>query len=407
LQFDGLKNTQIDAEGTLGGLTNPNMAGGTLTIRKLHTSQSDIALLTGSRLSTPQINIPETFDVRGTVSGNMARLRTNLIINSSAGDLAINGSFANLTNINKASYNAAIRTGGLRIGSILRDLEMGTLSGNFNLSGSGFTPQSMNTNFNGSIYSFGFNNYTYRNIALNGSLRKNNFDVDINSKDPNAFLNLTASGNLSSNASYKINGMIDSLKTLPLHLTTEPFVFRGKIDADIPAANPDYLEADVLVTNALFVSGNDRLALDTVHLVSSRSDTGQFIRLNSDIANAQLAGKYRIADLGNIVLNNINPYFSITSNKKAFAVQPYDFSFNADLVYTPVVSAFFPGLKNAKTIHAQGRLATNEGMQAVLTAPYILYGPNEINDLNLTVNTADSGMNINGTVARLKSGNAF
>jgi hypothetical protein len=407
LQFDGLKNTQIDAEGTLGGLTNPNMAGGTLTIRKLHTSQSDIALLTGSRLSTPQINIPETFDVRGTISGNMARLRTNLVVNSSAGDLAVNGSFANLANPNKASYNAAVRTGGLHIGSILRTPEMGSLSGNFNLSGTGFTPASMNTNFNGSIYSFGFNNYTYRNIALNGSLRKNNFDVDINSKDPNAFLNLTASGNLSSNASYKINGMIDSLKTLPLHLTTEPFVFRGKIDADIPAANPDYLEADVLVTNALFVSGNDRLALDTVHLVSGRSDTGQFIRLNSDIANAQLAGKYRIADLGNIVLNNINPYFSITRNKKAFAVQPYDFSFNADLVYTPVVSAFFPGLKNAKTIHTQGRLATNEGMQAVLTAPYILYGPNEINDLNLIVNTADSGMHINGTVARLKSGNAF
>jgi hypothetical protein len=407
LQFDGLKNTQIDAEGTLAGLVSPTTAGGTLTIRRLHTSQSDIALFTGTRLSTAQINLPETFDIRGTLSGYAARLRTNLVINSTAGAVTVNGSFANLTSPNSASYNAAIQTSGLRIGSILRNPQMGSLSGNFNISGTGFTPQAMNTNFKGNIYSFGFNNYTYRGIGFNGSLRKNTFVVDVNSKDPNAYLNLTASGNLSSNASYKINGFVDSLKTLPLHLTTQPLVFRGKIEADIPSANPDYLEADILITKALFVSGTNRLPLDTVHLVSSRSDTGQFIRLNSDIATAQLAGKYRIADLGSIIQNNIDPYFSVSGATAPKPVAPYDFSFSADVIYSPVLEAFMPGLKNAQTIHTEGRLATNEGMQAVLTAPYILYGANEINDLKINVNTADSGMHITGTVARLKSGNSF
>ena len=407
LQFDGLQNTQIDAEGTLAGLINPNTAGGTLTIRRLHTSQSDIALFTGARLSTPQINFPETFDIRGTLSGYAARMRTNLIINTSEGSLAVNGSFANLANPNNAAYNAAIRASDLQLGSILRNPDMGSLSGNFNLSGNGFTPQSMNTNFKGNIYRFGFNNYTYRNVVVNGSLRKNNFIVAVDSKDPNAYLNVTASGNLSANASYKIAGFVDSLKTLPLHLTTQHLVFRGKIEADIPSANPDYLEADVLITKALFVSGSNRLPLDTVHLLSGRSDTGQYIRLNSDVGSAQLAGKYRIADLGNIIQNNIDPYFSVSGTKGIRPVQPYDFSFSADMVYSPVLSAFMPGLKNAQNIHAQGRLATNEGMQAVLTAPYILYGPNEINDFNVNINTSDSGMRITGTVARLKSGNSF
>ena len=407
LQFNGLQNTQIDAEGTLGGLTNPNIAGGTLTIRKFHTSQSDISLLTGTRLSTPEINIPETFDIRGTIAGNVARLKTNLIINTSAGDLALNGSFGNITSPTKASYNASIKTGGLLIGSILRNPQMGSLSGNFNLSGSGFTPQAMNTNFKGIVNSFGFNDYVYRNLAFAGSLKKNNFIVDVNSKDPNAHLNLTASGNLSSSPSYKINGFIDSLKTLPLNLTTQSFVFRGQIDADIPSANPDYLEANILITKALFVSGNNRLPLDTLHLISGRSDTGQFIQLKSDIANAQLAGRYRFADLGNIIQNNIDPYFSVTPNQGLVPVQPYDFSFNADVVYSPVLSSFMPGLKKAQTISAQGRLATSEGMQASVTAPYIEYGPNEISDVNLKVNTTDSGMRMTGTVTRLKSGNSF
>ncbi|MBD0332903.1 MAG: hypothetical protein ICV66_09615, partial [Chitinophagaceae bacterium] len=37
LQFDGLRDTRIDAEGTLANLTNPNTAGGTFVIRRLHT----------------------------------------------------------------------------------------------------------------------------------------------------------------------------------------------------------------------------------------------------------------------------------------------------------------------------------------------------------------------------------
>ena len=71
LQFDGLKNTSIDAYGTLAGAMDPNTAGGVFTIRRLHTSQTDIALFTGKRLSTREIKLPETFSASGTLSGNM------------------------------------------------------------------------------------------------------------------------------------------------------------------------------------------------------------------------------------------------------------------------------------------------------------------------------------------------
>ena len=46
LQFRGLKNTQIDASGSLATNTDPGKTGATLRIRRLHTTQSDIALFT-------------------------------------------------------------------------------------------------------------------------------------------------------------------------------------------------------------------------------------------------------------------------------------------------------------------------------------------------------------------------
>ncbi len=407
LQFDGLNNTRIDASGTLASITDPNAAGGTITIRKFHTSQSDIALLTGSRLSTPQINVPETFDVRGTIAGNASNLNTNLFINTSAGSMALNGKFTNITNQKLATYNASIRTNGLRIGSIMKNPQLGSLSAAFTVSGKGFTPETMNTSFKGNIYNVGFNKYNYRNIALTGSLNENSFKANVNAKDPNAYFNLNASGILAANASFQVSGMVDSVKTLPIHFTTEPFVFRGKIDADIPSANPDYLEADVLITDALFVSGTNRLPLDTLHLVSGRSDTGQYIRFNSDIANANLAGQYRLSDLGSIIQNSIQPYFTVGSYAATKVSQPYNISFKADVVYTPILAAFVPGLTSASPLHAEGRLATNQGLQAVITAPSIVYGTNEINNLNIDINTADSGMVVKGTLARIKSGSSF
>ena len=89
-----------------------------------------------------------------------------------------------------------------------------------------------------------------------------------------------SSGNFSANPSFRFEGMVDSLKTLPLHFTTSLWFSRGEIDADIPVMNANYLEANVLITKALFVSGEQRLPLDTIQFVAGRNDTAQFMYIN-------------------------------------------------------------------------------------------------------------------------------
>jgi translocation and assembly module TamB len=407
LKFDGLRNTQINARGTLAGLMNPKQAGGDFTIYRLHTTQSDLALFTGSRLSTPQVNLPEEFDINGTINGNSGRLNTNLNVSTSLGFIGVRGSFSDLMNPNATTYNATIRTSGLRLGTILRQPgQIGSLSGNFNFNGSGLTPNAINTRFAGNISSIGYNNYQYRNIQMKGSLRKTVFAIDAVVRDPNADLNFTASGNFSGNPSFKLNGMIDSIKTAPLHLTTDPMFFRGKIDATVSNLTADNMDANVLITKAIFVSGKERLPLDTVQLISGRTDTANFIQLRSDIANARISGQYRLSELGSIVQNSIQPYFSVAPSTGP-ALQPYHFNFTADVVYSPILSSFVPALTTMEPIHAEGSFASMGGMNALITSPYVLYNGNEISNLNLRANTSESGLQLSGNVARIKSGNSF
>ena len=408
LRFDGLRNTQIDAQGRLTNLMKPESAGGNFVINRLHTSQTDIALFTGQRLSIAEINLPEEFDIKGTISGDAGSVQTNLGVTTTAGAIHVNGQFSNLVNPAAIRYNANVRTSGLRLGSIMRQPEQfGTVTGNFRFKGKGLTPDAINTNFTADVNSFGFNRYQYRNIRMNGSLNKMIFDIKADVNDPNADLNIIASGNFSDNPSFRINGMIDSLKTLPLNFTPDAMVFRGKIDGTVSNITADNMDADVLITKALLVSGKDRLPLDSIQLLAGSNAAGNYISLRSDVANADISGQYRLSELGSIIQNTIEPYFSVTPPASRPALQPYDFSFRADVVYSPIMSSFVPGLTTMETIHAEGTLSTDSGMNAVVNTPYILYNGNEISDLNLRANTSDSGLQVTGNIARIRQGNSF
>ena len=392
LQFRGLKNTQIDASGSLATNTDPGKTGATLRIRRLHTTQSDIALFTGKRLSTAQINLPEEFDANGTVAGSINNLATNLTISSSIGTANVNGRFTNLADPNRATYNAVVKTNSLNLGSVLRNNQLGNVSANVNVSGVGFTPDKMNTRFKGDVYTIEYNDYTYRNINVDGTLKGTALNLRTDINDPNLDFNGTITGNLTRNPSFHFAGMLDSIKTFPLGLTPEPLIARGKIDADIPVMNENYLEANVLLTEALLVSGEHRLPLDSLQFVSGRTDTAQFMTLKSDVANARLSGQYRYSDLGKIFQNSIEPYFSVTPRGTVTNVQPYDFTFTADISNAPALAAFVPGLKSFEPIHIDGRASTQQGLSANATTSFISYNGNDISGLNLKINTTTAGL---------------
>ncbi|MBC7948850.1 MAG: translocation/assembly module TamB [Chitinophagaceae bacterium] len=402
LQFRGLKNTQVNASGTLSLNSKSNQAGGKLTIRRLHTTQSDIALFTGTRLTNAQVNLPEEFDATGTLSGSIDNLATNLNISTSMGAATVNGRFTNLTNPAITGYNGQVRTNSLQLGRILRNDQLGRISANLSVSGKGFTPGQMNTAFKGTVSSVAFNNYTYRNITVDGKLNGDKYTVTADVRDPNVDLDGTLTGNMSVNPSFQFDGFIDSAKLMPLGFATQPLVVRGKIVADVPVINADNIEADVLLTEALFVSSAQRLPLDTVHFVAGGAGSSRFMRLNSDVANASINGQYRYTDLGKIFQNSLQPYFSVAPRSELAGVQPYDFTFTADISDAPVLSALVPGLKSFEPIHIEGAANTANGLSAKVNSNFISYNGNEINGLDLTVNTTAQGLAFNADIQRMK-----
>ena len=177
------------------------------------------------------MDLPQDFTISGTINGNAGTLNTKMNVLTSDGNVAINGTFSNFTDPAKVKYNGQVITNNLQVGKILRQQNtIGPLSATIAANGQGLTPDNINTKFSAAITSASYNQYQYRNIDVSGTLKKTDFDVHATIKDPNADADITVTGNFSDHPAFTVHGMIDSVKTLPLHLTTEPLIVRGKID---------------------------------------------------------------------------------------------------------------------------------------------------------------------------------
>ncbi|WP_132055859.1 translocation/assembly module TamB domain-containing protein [Pseudocnuella soli] len=405
LQFSGMGNTSISASGRLTNLTNPDKMGADFTVNRLRTTKSDLQTLSGGAIPEDAINLPQNIDLDGTIRGSGGNLATNVNLRTSAGSAAIRGTFANITNPSAARYDATVQARGLQLGSILRNPQLGSLTGTVRANGVGFTPESMRTNFSGVISNAGFNGYNYRNIDFKGNLAGTEFSATLDSRDANAAFDLTASGDFGGAApAIKLSGMIDSLKTMPLGFTTEPLIFRGRIAGDMPSLDPNAPQADVQITEALFVTGANRLNLDTLQLQAGGTDSGQYIRVQSDIINAAIEGQYRLTELAAVFQQNLAPYINLMPAGAPAQVQPYDFTFRADVQPSPIIGAFVPGMEVTSPINIDGRLATGSGMQANVVSDGLVFAGSTLTGINIQAYTEPQGLQIRGELAGVQSG---
>lgn len=404
LQFRGMTNTRVDVSGTITGLPDVNRTRANLNIRNLTTNKTDLSLFIPKNTLPPNITLPDAISVNGTLNGGMQDVTTNLNINTNLGNATIKGRIQQATDPKAARYAVNISTRGLQIGRIIQNPDMlGAISADFTANGRGFDPNVAQGSVNGIVHSAVVKNYTYRNVKIDGSIAGKEFRAKAGIKDPNIHLNIDASGLLSANGfpSLKMDAVIDSIKTQPLNLTKNLVVYRGNIHADFANIDPDNLMGQLLVTHSVIVNDQQRIQLDTLSVDAGRSDTGRFLRLTSDVAHVAIEGEYKLTELGTVIQNAIQPHFALVPAYKVMPVAPYNFSFNASILDRPLLRSFMPDLKQLRNLVINGNFNNNDWFLNV-NSPFIEYGPNKFNNVNLRAGSGNGGIAIRTTVDHLQ-----
>nr|WP_183566158.1 translocation/assembly module TamB [Mucilaginibacter sp. SP1R1]MBB6151844.1 hypothetical protein [Mucilaginibacter sp. SP1R1] len=429
LEVTGLSRTHIKASAKMKGLPDVNKAYFDVNIADFTTSRSDIAKMAPSGSIPPNVSIPENMNLKGTFKGSMTNFNTKMGLRSSYGAVDLIAAMKNGQHKGKETYTASIKANDLNVGALTKQPQMvGKITMTANLTGISLDPKKASIQFNGNLDKAYVKGYTYQNLAIKGSSSNGSYTAVARMKDPNINFSLDAKANL--NKKYpSVNGTltVDSINLQKLHFVTDDMRFHGKIVANVPTADPDYLNANIQATDLLMVNKGQRIKLDTVSLISTANADSSTLKLKTPIMTAHMAGKYKLTQIGDAMQDVVNKYFNTAiaggqqvvvktktgkklTKKPAVKPQysPQQFVFDAHLVKTPLLTQFVPDLKQLDLVLLKGSFNSQTGELVVNgSMPKVVYSTNTVNNAKLNINTGNNALNYNFTLDEVKVGSSL
>jgi hypothetical protein len=418
-EVTGLSNTHIKTSAVLRGMPDVNKAYFDVNLADFTTSRRDIMRLVPRGTIPPNINIPEYMTLRGKLKGTMKDLSTQMNLSSTLGSAAINANVKNAMDMKRIAYAANVKVNNLNAGALSGQPQMvGRLTLNANVKGAGADPKHLNVQFAANVVSAQIKGYNYRNLVAKGSARNGSYVATARMKDPNINFTLDARANMNKKyPSVKATMMIDSINLQKLHFVKDDMRFHGKLVADFPTADPDFLNGSAILTDMLVVNKGQRIQLDTVSVVSTANADSSSLRLATPFLTAHLGGKYQLTQIGTALQDNINKYFNTAlaaapaARGKAVKTAPYkpqQFNFDMRVVKTPLVTQFAPDLKQLDPVLINGRFNSQTGELLVNgTMPKIVYGTNVVSNGKLNINTANNALNYGLTFDQIQAGSSL
>jgi translocation and assembly module TamB len=408
LRLKGLTATDINVTGGIKGLPDSKKLNVDLAIQKFQTSREDILSLVPKNTIPDSITLPESILATGIIRGGMNDLHTGLAVYTSLGDATLTASLKNITDKHRSAYDIMMEAKNLQLGKLMQDSMFGPVTANFKLKGSGFDPQTANASFDGNISSITLNKYKLHDIKAKGSIADEAYKLNASVVDSSLTASIDANGIFAGKyPTVKLSAMIDSIKTMPLHFTTQPFIYHGKIDADFSNINPDSLEGNLAIKHSVLVNNGKRITVDSVIVVSSCKEHQQLLSLKTDFFSASIKGTYKLTELGSVFQQAIDPYFAITDKKDSIKTAPYHFTVNGGISPNPALKTLLPDLNQLKPIILSGNFASDSGWNLMLGSPHIDYGTSVIDSFNFVAGTRKGGLEFNTSVKRVISGSSI
>ncbi|MCR8559759.1 translocation/assembly module TamB domain-containing protein [Mucilaginibacter sp. BJC16-A38] len=411
-EVKGLSNTHIKASANMRGLPNMNKAYFDVTIADLTTSRADISKLVAASMIPASVSIPANLNLKGTFKGSMYTFNTKMNLRSTYGAVDLVAAMKNGNNKATASYSANIKANNLNVGALTKQPQtVGSITLTATIKGAGLDPKKANLQFSGNVVKAYVKGYTYQNLVMTGTAHDGNYTAKANMKDPN--INFTLDGKADMNKKYPSVAatlQLDSINLKNLNFTKDDMRIHGKIVADVPTADPDYLNANIKVTDFLLAQKDQTIKLDTISLVSTANADSSTLRLKAPMLNAHMAGKYKLTEVAPAMQDLINKYYNTTvaSNKTVVKYSPQQFKFDIRVVKTPLTDKLVPDLKTLDPVLISGNFDSEAGVLDINgSMPKVVYGTNVVNNMKLAINTNNNALNYSLTADDIKASSSI
>jgi len=405
LKVSGLDQLKVLASGKIKNAMNPDQLYYDLNVTELSTASKTIYNLVPKNTIPSNITLPSFMTVRGTAKGTTQVVDTNLRLTSTLGNASVIAK-ADLRRKNRETFDVKANLQSLQIGKIIQNKELGSITAQISAKGQSFDPKIMSANISGDVKSATFKGYTYQNMNLKGKINRGAYDILLDSKDPNANLHLAASGVYDEkNPTVKVNGDIKKLDINKLGFYASPMIIAGGIDGDFTSLDPDNLNGYLKLNHFAISDTKEIYPLQEISLDAKSNADSTLIKFNSQIADVELNGKYKLTQIFGALSQTVNQYYQFQKPRKAQKIDAGQFfTINASIKNDDLIRKFVPDLKSFETINITGNYnADSQIIELDAKIPQVLYGTNTLENTSLKITNQNQALQYDLSVGSVAS----
>nr|WP_230476305.1 translocation/assembly module TamB domain-containing protein [Faecalibacter bovis] len=395
LSVSGLDDLKINASGRVQNAMNMDQLAYDLSIKNFSTSSKTIYKIVPKNTIPNNIRIPSQLTLKGKAKGTLKVIQPDLYLTSTLGNASVKG-LIDIRKTNAEKYNLNAQFDRLDVGTLISNQQVGKITGNVSINGQSFDLARANTSINGKIKQAKFNQYNYQNLALKGKINNGIFDVNAVSDDPNANLNLTASGDFKKDLkNVKLNGNIGNLNIKALNFYDEALSISGEIDGAFDNLDFENPNGYLSLKNLSVTDETEKLAIDEMKLNAISSENQNQITLESKVINAEIKGKFNLLEIAPALVSTINQYYEFQDSKKISKFDPNQyFTLNANINNDKLVQKFLPDLKEFSTLNITGDFnAQTKKINLDGDVENLIYGNNFLKNAKISLSNPNETLN--------------
>ncbi|MEM7161553.1 MAG: translocation/assembly module TamB domain-containing protein [Bacteroidota bacterium] len=394
LNLTGGRQTSIEATGAITNLLDKENVRIQADIRKLRTEILDVEQLVFNPLSRQgnRITLPENIKKLGMINANGQFIgtpkvfRTNGFVNSNMGAINGNVEFKNVGGSKGIEYKGYVETENFEVGQVLEITDMGKVSFQGEINGSGLTYKDLRSELFAEIQSIHYRDYNYQNIKVNGELAQRKFSGDFSINEKQIALNF--SGNLDFTTNRPLldfEADIENLDLTVLNISNldNKANLSGRFSSNLIGLGLDESIGSLNYDNIHFENSEVRAAIGSGELQISEIDSLRLISLQSDLADANLVGSFKLKELDDVAFSILTHHLPSVYSKRDTTIDQETF-LNFELRVNdldPLFSLFAPEIKISQGTGFSGEFnSINNKFDFVLRSDSIGFGNIEFID---------------------------
>tara|TARA_R100000935_G_scaffold8302_1_gene17317 strand:+ start:32500 stop:36972 length:4473 start_codon:yes stop_codon:yes gene_type:complete len=402
-KFDGTMNdftfseTEITSEG--------NQVYGTYTIQNLLNEEDFTITAENHSIRTSYYELrrlmprvlgdvlPSQLKDLGAVSfqGNTTITQTQLItksgITTGVGTADLDLEMNNYTDPNSASYVGNAVLNKFNLGKLAGTTSLGKMTADLTFDGSGFSQETVNTKVEGSVSSFTFEEYTYKNITVEGRLKNPIFDGDLIINDPNLKMEFKGLVDVSKEYNqfdFEADIEYAELNKLNLFKRDSISVFSGRVEMDMQGTTVNDAEGTIEFLQTFYQTADRDFYFNDFLVTSSFEGPVRTIQIQSpDIINGEISGEFLLEDIPNLFQNSIASIYTNYIPAEVTTNQYLNYEFE---VYNKIIDVFIPELQLGDNTKIKGSVASDESkFQLDFRSPELIAFKNYMGNVNIQV----------------------